>query len=576
MKISIANTAGFCMGVQRAVEMALDASNTHETPVYTFGPLIHNPQVLGLLREKGIQILEEIPEQGKGTVLVRAHGVPPETGSLLEKAGFRVIDATCPKVIRVQTIIRKHAAEGHACIIMGDREHPEVIGLLGFAGEKGFVAERLQELAELPTFEKAIVVAQTTQNALFYETVKKWTQQNCSHYKVFDTICDSTERRQAEAKRLAEAVDAVVVVGGHESGNTKRLAEVVKEAGKPVFHIETEAELDVEALSAAKHIGITAGASTPNWIIKRIYRAIESLPFKKESAWRRRRLAIQRFLILTNIYVAFGAGCLCLACCRLQGISRPVPYIVISFLYVLSMHTLNNLTGMREARYNDPDRAAFYDQHKIAMILLALISGASGLAVAAGVGISPFLFLLAMSILGLCYNLKVIPDFVREMKYRRIRDIPGSKTVLISLAWGVVTALFPVLAVWNSFRLGTMPVFVWALSMAFVRTAFFDVLDMQGDRIVGKETIPLLLGEKLSITFLKCVCVFIMLTLFLTGAFGVFPGLSFALILCPLILLLIISAHKKGRVLPGIRLEFLVESQFVLSGVITLGWALFR
>ncbi len=576
MKISIANTAGFCMGVQRAVEMALDASNTHETPIYAYGPLIHNPQVLSLLREKGIQILEEIPAQGKGTVLIRAHGVPPETGAQLEKAGFRVIDATCPRVIKVQTIIRKHAADGYACIIVGDRAHPEVIGLLGFAGEKGFVAERIQELEELPTFEKAIIVAQTTQNTLFYEAVKKWAEQKCHHYKVFDTICDSTERRQAEAKRLAETVDMVVVVGGHDSGNTKRLAEVVHEAGKPVFHIETEAELDVEALSSAKHIGITAGASTPNWIIKRIYRAIESLPFKEESVWRRRRLAIQRFLILSNIYVALGAGCLCFACCRLQDISRPLPYIIISFLYVLSMHTLNNLTGMREARYNDPDRAAFYDQHKIAMTLLALISGASGLAVAAGVGISPFLFLLAMSVLGLCYNLKVIPDFVKGMKYRRIRDIPGSKTILISLAWGVVTAVFPVLAVWNSFRLSTMPVFVWALSMAFVRAAFFDVLDMQGDRIVGKETIPLLLGEKLSITFLKGVSVFVMLMLFLTGAFGVFPDLSFALILCPLILLLIISAHKKGRVLPGIRLEFLVESQFVLSGVITQVCAFFR
>ncbi|MEE4355673.1 MAG: 4-hydroxy-3-methylbut-2-enyl diphosphate reductase [Desulfococcaceae bacterium] len=574
MKISVAHTAGFCMGVQRAVEMALDASNTCHPPIYTYGPLIHNPQVLSLMEDKGIRVLREIPEQGKGTVIIRAHGIPLQTREKLEKAGFCVIDATCPRVIKVQTIIRKHAARGAACIIIGDKDHPEVIGLLGYAGKKGFVADSLQELEEMPAFEDAIIVAQTTQNILFYESVKKWAEQKCPHYQIFNTICDSTEKRQAEAKRLAQSVDLVVVVGGHESGNTRRLAQVVRENGKRAFHVETEGEIDVEALAAAAHIGITAGASTPNWIIKRIYRAIESLPFEKQSVWRKRRLALQRFLIRTNICVALGAAALCYACTVLQEIASPFPYIVITLFYVLSMHTLNNLTGIREARYNDPDRSSFYDNHKIALTLLAISSGGIGLGVAAGVGMLPFLLLFAMSILGLCYNLKIIPESAKGFRYRRIRDIPGSKTILISLAWGVVIGIFPVLAVWNSFRLSTMPVFVLAMSMAFVRAAFFDVLDMQGDRIMGKETIPLLLGEKLSITFLKGLCLFIMLILFLTGAYEVFSGLSYGLILCPFFLLLIISTHKKGRVLPGIRLEFLVESQFVLSGLITLLWVL--
>lgn len=269
MKISIAKTAGFCMGVQRAVELALDASNAHKPPIFTFGPLIHNPQVLSLLQEKGISVLNNIPEKGTGTVLIRAHGVPPDTKLNFEKAGFKVIDATCPRVIKVQTIIRKHAQEGYASIIIGDKDHPEVTGLLGYAGEHGIVVDRIHDLEALPFFEKAIIVAQTTQNTLFYDAVKKWAAHEHKHYKVFDTICDSTERRQAEAKRLAESVDAVVVVGGYNSGNTKRLAEVVQEAGKPAFHIETEAELDIKSLAEVNHIGITAGASTPNWIIKK-------------------------------------------------------------------------------------------------------------------------------------------------------------------------------------------------------------------------------------------------------------------------------------------------------------------
>ncbi len=129
MKIILAKTAGFCMGVRRAVEMALDAPNKHINPIFTFGPLIHNPHVLNLLKEKGISVLNNIPDHGSGTILIRAHGVPPETTKKLKKAGFSVIDATCPRVIKVQSIIKQYTSQGYASIIIGDKDHPEVIGL---------------------------------------------------------------------------------------------------------------------------------------------------------------------------------------------------------------------------------------------------------------------------------------------------------------------------------------------------------------------------------------------------------------------------------------------------------------
>ncbi|GBC64102.1 4-hydroxy-3-methylbut-2-enyl diphosphate reducta se [Desulfonema ishimotonii] len=575
MKLSVAKTAGFCMGVQRAVEMALDASNTCSPPIYTYGPLIHNPQVLSLLEEKGITVLDTIPESGSGTVLIRAHGVPPDARLRLEEAGFTVIDATCPRVIKVQAIIRKHTREGYTCIIIGDADHPEVIGLLGYAGDKGFVVGSLQELEALPEFDRAIIVAQTTQNTLFYEAVKKWSARSRRKYKVFDTICDSTEHRQEEAKRLAETVEAVVVVGGHNSGNTQRLAEIVRDAGKPAYHIETEGELDISALASVRHIGITAGASTPNWIIKRIYKAIETLPISGETEWKKRRFAAQRYLLLSNTYVAMGAGFLCYACIRLQDLRHSVPYIAISMLYILSMHTLNTLTGLREARYNDPDRAAFYDTNKFMLTLLALISGAIGLGTAAGMGMLPFLILFMMSAMGLCYNLKLIPDAVEGVRYRRLRDIPGSKTVLIALAWGVVTAIFPCLAVAGTIKASTIPAFMWAAGIVFVRTAFFNILDMQGDRIVGKETIPILLGKNRSMTLLRFILLFTLVLLFGASSYHLIPNLGIGLMLCPVFLLIVISANKRGHMMPGVRLEFLVESNFILAGLITLIWSLF-
>lgn len=574
MKITLAKTAGFCMGVQRAVEMALDAAATCPAPIYTYGPLIHNPQVLNLLREKGITVLEEIPDQGSGTVLIRAHGVPPDARGRLEKAGFSVIDATCPRVIKVQAIIRKHASQGYACIIVGDKDHPEVKGLMGFANRRRYVVSGINELDALPDFDQAIVVAQTTQSIGLYEEIKRWIHLYHPHYNVFDTICDSTEHRQTETRDMAQVVDAMIVVGGRNSGNTQRLAEVVRETGKPCYLIETEAELDVAGLARANHIGITAGASTPNWIIKRIYRAIEVLPFREEErAWRRGIYMLQRFLLLTNLYVASGAGCLSYACAALQGIEKPLPYMIISVLYVLSMHILNTQTGMKAVHFNDPDRASFYGNHRGFLTLLALVSGAFGLTIAAGMGMFPFILLLMMTLMGLSYHLKVIPSFIGGSKYRRIRDIPGSKTILIALAWGVVTALFPALDA-GKILLSTVLAFVCSTLMVFARTAFFDILDMQGDRIVGRETIPILLGRDKTIVIIQTALVIVFSMLFVYSAFGIIPGLGFALLLCPVYLFLLIAIKKRGYMLPGFRLEFFTETSFILAGILTFFWRL--
>jgi 4-hydroxy-3-methylbut-2-enyl diphosphate reductase len=276
MKITIAKTAGFCMGVRRAVEIALDQANTRNEPIYSYGPLIHNPQVLALLEEKGVPVLHQIPEKGSGTVLIRAHGVPPESFEKLRTAGFNIVDATCPRVIKVQWIIRKYAKKGYSSIIIGDDDHPEVIGLNGYAEGKGHVVNSLDSLKALPPFEKAIIVAQTTQNTQFYNQVKQWAESTCPHYEFFNTICDSTEKRQNEILSLAETSDAVIIVGGKNSGNTQRLAELAIQAGKPAYHIESEAELDVQNLAHAKSIAITAGASTPNWIINRVNKHLSS------------------------------------------------------------------------------------------------------------------------------------------------------------------------------------------------------------------------------------------------------------------------------------------------------------
>jgi 4-hydroxy-3-methylbut-2-enyl diphosphate reductase len=577
MKILIAKTSGFCMGVRRAVEMVLDAPDQNTNPIFTYGPLIHNPQVLNLLKSKDISVLDEIPSQGDGTVLIRAHGVPPSTKKKLQDVNFNVIDATCPRVIKVQTIIRKHAKKGFAAIIIGDKDHPEVIGLLGYARDKGFVAGNMQELEALPSFENAIIVAQTTQNTQFFESVKTWAATYQPHYKIFNTICDSTTRRQAEVKRLAESVDAVIVVGGRNSGNTRRLAEIARESGKPTYHIESETDLDdidTDALVTARHIGITAGASTPNWIIKKVYRALEALQVKREQSWRRIFFGLQRALLLTNIYVSLGAGCLSYASLKLQGFSRLFPYVLISMLYVQSMHILAHLTGSKADQYNDPERATFYSKYAILLTILALAAGSAGLVIAFTLGLFPFMLLLILSLLGLSYNLRLVPNRIFSFKYRRLRDIPGSKTFMIAVAWGIVTALLPPLSLSDKAHWVTVMIFLWAAGIVFVRTAFFDILDMQGDRIVGKETIAILLGEKRSLRLLKIMLLILIAALVLLSAFHLISYLGFVLIASPITLLILLSAYEQGILLPSVKLEFLVETNFVLAGVIAFLWSL--
>lgn len=562
------------MGVRRAVEMALDASNRTDTPIYTYGPLIHNPQVMDILAQKGISVIRRIPETGTGTVLIRAHGVPPEDRDKLKKAGFNVIDATCPKVIKVQSIIAKHARQGYAVIIVGDRAHPEIIGLQGYAGDMGVVAENMADLTALPEFDKAIIVAQTTQNKTFFEAVTDWAEKFHPNYRVFNTICDSTESRQKDVKELAEKVDAVVVVGGYESGNTKRLFDIATDAGKAAIHIETEAELDVSQLGAPRHIAITAGASTPNWVIKRVYRELENRMVNNRRCFKRLRFFIHRNLLLSNIYLAAGAGCLTYAAAMLQGIEPSVSAVLTAVFYLLCMHTFNNLIDITSDRYNDPDRAAFFQRNRMLLSTVTGLFGLGGLVIAYRMGPLFFLLLVCMSFMGIIYIISLVPKGIANGLKPKIRDIPGSKTVLVALAWGLVTTIVPAVDGFGYIKPVTVLIFFWTVSLVFVRTAFFDILDMQGSRIVGKETIPILLGEQKTMAWLKNLAGLMMIVLIGASAGGAISSLGYLLSLCPLSMLMFLSAYERGGISSGLRQRFLMESHFILAGLLTGLWAL--
>lgn len=277
MQVEMAKVAGFCMGVRRAMNMALNLSATTNKQIYTYGPLIHNPSALELLRSRGVDVLENIPKHGSGTVIIRAHGITPLERTQLKEAGFEIVDATCPKVVKVQMLARHYAAKNIDVLLIGDKGHPEVKGIMGYANKKGQLITNEDDILSLPKLENYIILAQTTQDPNRY---RLWTQKiltTSPNGKVFRTICDSTYRRQAEVKRLAEKVDVVIVVGGKQSANTKRLAELVYEMGRSVLLKETADEIEPSELSPYHSVGVTAGASTPQWVIDEVVKRLQNI-----------------------------------------------------------------------------------------------------------------------------------------------------------------------------------------------------------------------------------------------------------------------------------------------------------
>ena len=274
-QLIVAESAGFCFGVRRSVEMA-EQLLTEEEGVCSLGNLIHNAEVVRELGERGLRVLSDPAEAQPGeTVILRAHGVSPRVEEALRERGVRIVDGTCPRVRAIHTIVRRAAEEGRFVVIIGDAGHPEVEGIRGWCGEHTVLAnaaETAQYLEENPLIwgKMLTIVSQTTQTQENFNECCELIKKRCTNLKISDTICLATSTRQEEAKQLASECDAMVVIGGKHSANSLHLAEICSELCSNVQFIERSDELDPDKLRDAERIGITAGASTPAWIIKEV------------------------------------------------------------------------------------------------------------------------------------------------------------------------------------------------------------------------------------------------------------------------------------------------------------------
>ena len=575
MSVILAETAGFCMGVKRAVDMVLDmARRKGKVEIYTYGPLIHNPQTVELLRSRGIipiRHLDEIPASDKdATLVIRAHGISPEERKMIRERGVRIIDATCPKVAHVQAIIKKHARREDAVLIIGDEKHPEVMGLMGYASGRGIILSSLDDVAHLPVLNHVCVVAQTTQNIDKFKEIVAALRDRFPDAVVFDTICDSTDKRQSEVKKMAAETDAIVVVGGRNSANTMQLARLSELAGTPTFHIETADDLKEIAVGRYRRMGVSAGASTPNWIIDRV---VDHLAARQDDR-RRRFMGLRQLWISTvrsDIYSAFGAGCLSWVGMLLQGLPIRPANMVITAFFVYAMHTLNRFTDRKKASILASFREESYLRHKRLYLGAALVALLIAWTSAFWAGPTPFVMLFLISVLGVLYHMRLLPE---GWHFKSLKDLPGSKNVSMAMAWAAVAVVLPRIEIDLSAPPSMIVAFLFVFSIVFIQSALSDIMDIQSDRLIGGETIPVMIGENNTRLLVQGIAVALLVLLVLAFGAGWTSSVSLTLLVCVFYVWICFRLCDRRSAFSAVVLKGMLETNYVIAGFSALGWLL--
>lgn len=478
--VTVAKSAGFCPGVKRAIDKVLELEAAGKKPVYTIGPLIHNKQVTDMLAAKQITSIDRPQDAAdkSGVLVIRAHGITPQFQQEVQSCGMEVVDATCPLVKHAQNIIAQYAEQGYHTVIVGDGGHAEVIGLLGYTQGKGVVVSGPEEAARLPHFDKVNVVSQTTQKeSVFYETAEE-IKKHADECQISNTICQPTKDRQKETIELAKSADLVIVVGGRHSANTARLALLCKGLAPAVLHVETEDELEAAPVTHAKKIFITAGASTPNWVIDRVAARVRELR-KPNATSRLSGLAgkIWRFLVRNCFYTAFAASALTYVCMRLEGVPADSRLLAFSWLFVYALTAFN-----RAAEAEPGQNRRFLTA---AAILSGLFATGTALLLNGGALTLCLLFLVA----GFAYPF-------RHLLKLQLLSLPGTKDIVTALGWAFTCALLPAYEHGLLLRKASYLAIFYTILLVFMRSVTLGFTSANKDLIIGRESFYKAFGMK--------------------------------------------------------------------------------
>jgi 4-hydroxy-3-methylbut-2-enyl diphosphate reductase len=495
MKVIVARTAGFCWGVRRAMDAVLEASAREaKGPVQTLGPLIHNPQALELIKRRGVAVADRPDQVRDGIVVIRAHGIPIQDLRGLKERQKRgelaIVNATCPEVAKVHSRIKKWSPKGYFVVILGTHGHAESIAHQSFAEHGSAIVANLEEAKALtdPQLARALVVAQTTFTVKDFQTIAEYLRSRSGDCIVENTICEDTWTRQEEAREIAEAADYVIVVGGRASSNTKHLAELAQRYGKPVQFVETAAELDLSAFRGAETVGVMAGASTPTWLVEEVVDVLQ----QHGAAGRAHRLSNEAFTV--PLKLAVGSGFLALGMGHWTGLPFTWRYPAITAAYALAMYLLTPYLDPLGLGSKGPGRARLLERSRNSMMWTAWLALVASFVLASSLGVGSLLVVGGASLFGLSYKRKLrLGRFTLSL-----RSIPGSKDVLVALALAVVALALPM---WHDSRPWDARAWAGVLlvsALVFARTTTYNLKDMQNDQILGRETLPIVFGRRIT------------------------------------------------------------------------------
>lgn len=495
MKITIARYAGFCFGVRRAIDITFKVrqKNPHKK-IYTLGQIIHNPQVIEALKRRGIGIVHDTDDErlkAGDIAIVRAHGIAPDKKQALEEKGIEVIDAACPMVLKVQAIIKKASKSADLVVIVGDKNHPEMDAHLGIAGNKGVAVEDVEDAKNLPRSNRVAVVAQTTFDVAIYKDIIAVLRDKCEVLDIADTICRSTVDRQSEVRDLAKDHDFFIVIGGRDSANTKRLAEIAAKEGREVIRVEDPDQLRIANLPQESKVAVIAGASTPHWVIEECIEALKSTHTHAGI-----ENAVLNLLAATPLLPSLGS--LGVAMAALVFCGRDYAWEVLLTVFFLASAS----TGPHRTARQWP-----------------LWAVSTGIATSLGLlsaGLTGGLLVIGVSLL------------------RPLIDVGGVKDYLRSVYGLIVFVLISIFTPLSLMSSSISPgVFIL---VAYVATHYLGVeillglKNMERDAIIGRMSLARYIHEEYSIMALEYAIMGLALVLFLSFPLKIAPALAYGLL----------------------------------------------
>lgn len=562
MKIEMAKNSGFCMGVRKAILKIVNELNSSEEKIYMYGPLIHNPQTIEVLQNRGLITINSLDELGNKQIAIRTHGIPIDENKKIRKNALRTINLTCSRVARVQSIIKKYSSEGYYTIIIGDKDHAEVIGLISYARSGVHLVSDVNDIPNIASAEKYIIVSQTTHEREQFDQLVLEISKKINNINVIDTICDSTRLRQDDVKDgIKNGIDTLVVVGGKNSANTSRLLKIGLDNGIKSFHIETDSELDKKDFKDSKYVLVTAGASTPGWIINNVLEKLYIIKNESSNFFIKSIKHYFELLIRSNIVSSIASLFMVLLAQLYAGLNVDLRYGIISALYIFVMYSVNNYLDRTFLIKSNSYKYKIYDRYGLQLLISSIVSLVISLILAFKISLSLTILLLIPYTFGLIYSTPMVNKIVKVINLNLLKKVYNTK-IITGIGWLVAVIAVPY------YQNGVPSAIILAACLfffvfIFIRHLIIDFVALQGDLILGRDTLPTWLGAKkvlilTTITSILCSLVFIIVSI-ITG-----KVVFLTLLICILYYILLLKKIQKTDYLISLRYEFIIDFNYLI------------